>query len=47
MTGAMPADDPSLFDELVEQTDNSAEPGQPDPPQSPDWRPWADPAAAG
>jgi hypothetical protein len=47
MTGAMPADDPTLFDELAEQTDNSGEPGQPDPPQSPDWRPWADPAAAG
>lgn len=29
-------------DALVEQTDNAAEEGQPDPPQDPDWRPWSD-----
>lgn len=31
--------EPDLFDQLAEQTDEGPEQGQPDPDQSPAWRP--------
>lgn len=31
--------DPQVFDLGAEQTDNSPEPGVPDPPQDPNWTP--------
>lgn len=42
MTGALPPDDPSLFDQLVTQTDNGPDTDTLDPDQSPDWRPPAE-----